>query len=116
MLLRSLALRWATAPTCEESHQCLHSFDLLFFVHADDLQDKASIEEALLACHGDVAESAEGLRQQLQRSAYRVLLLVAGSEENPEKHPLPMELLRGRVLADACVVFAARPSLVRSVQ
>ncbi|ELU04889.1 hypothetical protein CAPTEDRAFT_217393 [Capitella teleta] len=112
-LCRMLPLKWSNdCPGQEEcGHPCVHSFDLLFFLHASDFIGKTSIPDLvtsqLLADDSDI--SPEQLEVLLKGQACKFLFIADAYDEAHEGNQLFNDLIEANLQLNATVLVSSRP-------
>ncbi|ELU14998.1 hypothetical protein CAPTEDRAFT_186284 [Capitella teleta] len=113
-LLQMLVSKWNEGNCGEKcGSPCVHSFDLLFNLHAKDFIGCTSIPDVIKSCllARDSEISTEILEAILQMQSV-VLVVDAYDEEYMENHLLN-DVIEGRVLKDATVLLSCRPAFLK---
>ncbi|ELT99699.1 hypothetical protein CAPTEDRAFT_217196 [Capitella teleta] len=113
-LLQMLVSKW-NKESCGEKcgSPCVHSFDLLFNLHAKDFIGYTSIPDVIKSCllARDSEISTETLEAILQK--HNVIVLVDACDEGHVENQLLNDVIEGRVLKDATVLLSSRPAFLK---
>jgi hypothetical protein len=107
-----MTLDWAQFrrnQQCNSSH-CIHQFQFLFYLHAENFIDCSSLEDVILKSllPEDTPLSFEKLRYLLQNE--KILMLVDAFDEAKLDHPLLEKLITSKIHRTSSVVITSRPN------
>jgi len=107
-LLKTLVYHWSEGCQSEDCSYgpLLKSFDLVFFLNANDLMGHSSVEDAIMEAlfNEDPGFTAELLQELFEID--KVLILIDGYDEMQERNRIVEELLNGQLLQKATVVIS----------